>query len=33
MKVKRILKWSVLAIFVALGAWLFIAYWRSTNEC
>jgi len=33
MKVKRILKWSVLAIFVALGAWLFIAYWRSTNDC
>jgi NADPH:quinone reductase-like Zn-dependent oxidoreductase len=33
MKVKRILKWSVLAIFVALGAWLFIAYWLSTNEC
>jgi NADPH:quinone reductase-like Zn-dependent oxidoreductase len=33
MKVKRILKWSVLAIFVALGAWLFVAYWTSTNDC
>jgi len=36
MKLKRILKWSARAIFVALVlAFLvgFIAYWRSTNEC
>jgi len=33
MKIKRIIKWSALAIFLALGAWLFVAYWRSTNDC
>jgi NADPH:quinone reductase-like Zn-dependent oxidoreductase len=36
MKVKRILKWSVRAILLALTlAFLagFIAYWRSTNDC
>lgn len=36
MKLKRILKWSIRAILVALIlAFLvgFIAYWRSTNEC
>src|SRR6266699_1685835 len=36
MKLKRILKWSVRAILLALIlAFLvgFIAYWRSTNEC
>ena len=36
MKLKRILKWSARAIFVALIlAFLvgFIAYWRSTNDC
>ena len=33
MKIKRILKWSFLTIFVALIAWLFVAYWMSTNDC
>jgi NADPH:quinone reductase-like Zn-dependent oxidoreductase len=33
MKVKRTLKWSVLLILVALGMWLFIAYWTSSNDC
>ena len=30
---KRILKWTVGAILVALIAWAFIAYWTSTNDC
>jgi len=33
MKIKRILKWSLLVILVALVAWVFIAYWTSTNDC
>lgn len=33
MKWKRILKWSVLAVFVFLFAWFQIAYWTSTNDC
>jgi NADPH:quinone reductase-like Zn-dependent oxidoreductase len=33
MTIKRFLKWSALPILVALGAWLFIAYWISTNDC
>ena len=33
MKIKKILKWSFLTILVALGGWLFIAYWTSTNDC
>src|SRR5437899_10810950 len=33
MKVKRFLKWSFLLILVALIVALFIAYWRSTNDC
>jgi NADPH:quinone reductase-like Zn-dependent oxidoreductase len=33
MKLKRVLKWSFLTISVALVAWLFIAYWTSTNDC
>lgn len=33
MKLKRILKWSFLTIFVGLVTWLFVAYWRSTNDC
>jgi NADPH:quinone reductase-like Zn-dependent oxidoreductase len=33
MKLKRTLKWSMGAIFLALTASLFIAYWRSTNDC
>jgi NADPH:quinone reductase-like Zn-dependent oxidoreductase len=32
-KLKRVLKWSASAILLALVAWLFIAYWTSTNEC
>jgi len=32
-KIKRALKWGVLSIVVVLGAWLFIAYWASTNDC
>jgi NADPH:quinone reductase-like Zn-dependent oxidoreductase len=33
MKIKRVLKWSFLTVLVALVAWLFIAYWMSTNDC
>jgi NADPH:quinone reductase-like Zn-dependent oxidoreductase len=33
MKVKRILKWTALTIFVALVVWLFVGYWTSTNDC
>jgi NADPH:quinone reductase-like Zn-dependent oxidoreductase len=33
MTIKRALKWSTLLILVALGAWLFVAYWMSTNDC
>jgi NADPH:quinone reductase-like Zn-dependent oxidoreductase len=33
MKLKRILKWSFLTIFVGLATWLFVAYWTSTNDC
>lgn len=33
MKIKRVLKWSFLAILVALIAWLFVGYWMSTNDC
>jgi NADPH:quinone reductase-like Zn-dependent oxidoreductase len=33
MKIKRIIKWSFVLIMVAVGAWIFIAYWRSTNDC
>jgi NADPH:quinone reductase-like Zn-dependent oxidoreductase len=32
-KIKRVLKWSALAILLAALAWGFIAYWRSTNDC
>jgi NADPH:quinone reductase-like Zn-dependent oxidoreductase len=32
-KLKRVLKWSASVIFLALVAWLFIAYWTSTNDC
>jgi NADPH:quinone reductase-like Zn-dependent oxidoreductase len=32
-KLKRILKWSALAIVVALIAWFQFAYWTSTNDC
>ncbi len=33
MKLKRILKWSAGAIFVAFVLVTFIAYWMSTNDC
>lgn len=33
MKLKRIVKWSAGAIFVALVLVTFIAYWMSTNDC
>ena len=33
MKLRRILKRGVGAILLGLFVWLFIAYWRSTNEC
>jgi NADPH:quinone reductase-like Zn-dependent oxidoreductase len=33
MKIRRVVKWGILSIVVALGAWLFIAYWMSTNDC
>jgi len=33
MTIKRALKWTTLLILVALGAWLFVAYWMSTNDC
>ena len=32
-KIKRILKWTVGVILIALVAWGFIAYWTSTNDC
>src|SRR5437016_6422179 len=33
MKIKRVLKWSTLAIVVVLFAWFEFAYWTSTNDC
>ena len=33
MKIKRILKWAVGVILVALITWALIAYWTSTNDC
>jgi NADPH:quinone reductase-like Zn-dependent oxidoreductase len=33
MTIKRIFKWSALLVFVGLVAWLFVAYWTSTNDC
>src|SRR5436189_1300200 len=33
MKIKRILKWAVGVILLALIVWGFIAYWTSTNDC
>jgi NADPH:quinone reductase-like Zn-dependent oxidoreductase len=33
MKLKRVLKWSASVILLVLVAWVFIAYWSSTNEC
>src|SRR5437660_8975488 len=33
MKIKRIVKWSALAILLILVAWFQFAYWTSTNDC
>jgi NADPH:quinone reductase-like Zn-dependent oxidoreductase len=33
MKIKRILKWSVVIIVLALAIWFEFAYWTSTNNC
>jgi NADPH:quinone reductase-like Zn-dependent oxidoreductase len=33
MKIKRVLKWSVIVILLALLIWFQIAYWTSTNDC
>ncbi|MGE5209306.1 MAG: NAD(P)-dependent alcohol dehydrogenase [Alphaproteobacteria bacterium] len=33
MKLKRLLKWSVIIILLSLVLWGFTAYWTSTNEC
>ncbi len=33
MKLKRILKWSALALLVILFVWFEFAYWTSTNDC
>src|SRR5204863_5911254 len=33
MKLKRIFKWSALAILLILFAWFEFAYWTSTNDC
>jgi NADPH:quinone reductase-like Zn-dependent oxidoreductase len=33
MKIKRVLKWSALAILLILCAWFESAYWTSTNDC
>jgi NADPH:quinone reductase-like Zn-dependent oxidoreductase len=33
MKIKRILKWSVVVTLLALLVWFQVAYWTSTNDC
>jgi len=33
MKIKRILKWTALALLVVLFAWFQFSYWTSTNDC
>src|SRR3954462_4284918 len=33
MKWKRLLKWSVVSVFLALFAWVQFAYWTSSNDC
>src|SRR5438874_4723331 len=33
MKIKRVLKWSALAILLVLFAWFELSYWTSTNDC
>jgi NADPH:quinone reductase-like Zn-dependent oxidoreductase len=32
-KIKRVIKWSLLTILVVLVIWFQIAYWTSTNDC
>ena len=33
MKIKRVIKWTVLVILLGLFAWFEFAYWTSTNDC
>jgi NADPH:quinone reductase-like Zn-dependent oxidoreductase len=33
MKIKRVLKWSVAIILIALLVWFEVAYWTSSNDC
>jgi NADPH:quinone reductase-like Zn-dependent oxidoreductase len=33
MKIKRVLKWSVAVILIALLVWFEVAYWTSSNDC
>ncbi len=33
MKIKRVLKWSALAVLLIVFAWFEFAYWTSTNDC
>lgn len=33
MKIKRVIKWSLVTILVLLFAWFEFAYWTSTNDC
>ncbi len=33
MKIKRILKWSALALLLALVVWFQYSYWTSSNDC
>jgi NADPH:quinone reductase-like Zn-dependent oxidoreductase len=33
MTIKRALKWTTLVVLVVLAAWLFVAYWMSSNDC
>jgi NADPH:quinone reductase-like Zn-dependent oxidoreductase len=32
-RIKRVIKWSLLTILVVLAIWFQIAYWTSTNDC
>ena len=33
MKLRRAFRWSASVVLLTLVAWLFIAYWTSTNDC
>src|SRR6478735_6383578 len=33
MKIKRVIKWSVLSVLLVLVTWFQVAYWSSTNDC